>query len=268
MANLSFTAPTDEELEAFVKPYIESGRNVESLKAIWKRCASMPGLLTAKFDQEKGQFISSTGRVIPSHVVEANIKRLSDCMADELVKLSDKFSDGEISLQTFYDQSQKHLRDNLLLSSLVAYGGLPFIQELITPPKPRPGQLPGRNVPAVTNKQSIAHTIWNIIKNQFYYFRGIGRDIASGKLFSKKRLAFRVRNYAQALRAAYWNVNRQFQREILGKKEERRVLGVNEKHCLDCPTFATLGWQPIGTLPEIGDKSACNVYCKCKFEYR
>jgi hypothetical protein len=50
--------------------------------------------------------------------------------------------------------------------------------------------------------------------------------------------------------------------------EERRVLGQPKgEHCPDCPPIAALGWQPIGTLPEIGD-SDCHQLCLCHFEYR
>ncbi len=48
--------------------------------------------------------------------------------------------------------------------------------------------------------------------------------------------------------------------------EERRVLG-DAMHCLDCPPLAALGWQPIGTLPMIGD-TECGGHCHCHFEYR
>ena len=50
-------------------------------------------------------------------------------------------------------------------------------------------------------------------------------------------------------------------------KFERRVLGTPKtEHCEDCPPLADLGWQPIGTLPEIGD-SACGSLCLCHFRY-
>ena len=35
----------------------------------------------------------------------------------------------------------------------------------------------------------------------------------------------------------------------------------------NCISYASEGWQPLGTLAEIGD-SQCGIYCKCYFEYR
>ena len=50
-------------------------------------------------------------------------------------------------------------------------------------------------------------------------------------------------------------------------KLERRVLGTPKtEHCEDCPPLAAMGWQPIGTLPRIGD-SACGGRCLCHFRY-
>ena len=50
-------------------------------------------------------------------------------------------------------------------------------------------------------------------------------------------------------------------------KWERRVLGhPKTEHCADCPPLAALGWQPIGTLPDIGD-SECEGRCLCHFVY-
>ncbi len=50
--------------------------------------------------------------------------------------------------------------------------------------------------------------------------------------------------------------------------EERRVLGrPKTEHCHDCPPLAALGWQPLGTLPALGD-TECGNLCLCHFEYR
>jgi hypothetical protein len=59
-------------------------------------------------------------------------------------------------------------------------------------------------------------------------------------------------------------------------EEELRVLGEAD-HCSTeddpdgdregCLELAALGWQPIGTLPKIGE-SVCIVNCHCRFAYR
>lgn len=50
-------------------------------------------------------------------------------------------------------------------------------------------------------------------------------------------------------------------------KVYRRVLGIPKtEHCEDCPPLAAMGWQPIGTLPSIGD-TECNGLCLCHFRF-
>lgn len=49
--------------------------------------------------------------------------------------------------------------------------------------------------------------------------------------------------------------------------QEHRVLGIAE-HCEDCEAYSAMGWMPIGSLPAIGQQSACRQACHCWFEYR
>lgn len=48
---------------------------------------------------------------------------------------------------------------------------------------------------------------------------------------------------------------------------ERRFLETGLHHCGDCPHLASLGWQPVGTLPDIG-QTECNFGCRCWFDWR
>lgn len=49
--------------------------------------------------------------------------------------------------------------------------------------------------------------------------------------------------------------------------QEHRILGEAE-HCEDCEVYHAMGWVPIGTLPSIGQQSACRQNCYCEFQYR
>lgn len=49
--------------------------------------------------------------------------------------------------------------------------------------------------------------------------------------------------------------------------EERRVLHAQES-CPDCIEYAGLGWQPMDSLPMIGEQSQCQKYCRCTLESR
>lgn len=76
----------------------------------------------------------------------------------------------------------------------------------------------------------------------------------------------RLERYGNAVWQANQQVNTATVRTAGIFNQERRVLGMAE-HCGDCPPLAAMGWQPLGSLPMIGD-TECNGHCKCHFEYR
>lgn len=78
----------------------------------------------------------------------------------------------------------------------------------------------------------------------------------------------RAEKYANAAHQAPQRVVRESVITTGVMKLERRVLGnPRTEHCHDCPPIAAMGWQPLGSLPHIGD-SECNGRCLCHFEYR
>lgn len=53
-----------------------------------------------------------------------------------------------------------------------------------------------------------------------------------------------------------------------GYKEMRRVAKKDKRTCPDCKNFASLGWQPFGSLPMPGRQCTCYDRCRCIIEYR
>lgn len=77
----------------------------------------------------------------------------------------------------------------------------------------------------------------------------------------------RAEQYGNAAWQCGQKVMRQRKRESGRAHWERRIMGhPATHHCSDCPPLARLGWQPIGTLPNIGD-TECEGFCLCHFEY-
>jgi hypothetical protein len=111
---------------------------------------------------------------------------------------------------------------------------------------------------------------WTIIaldlRRQDDYLFGFARAIDStpGQWFNE-RIVPRARMYVEASRRTYEDAIRREKRRN-GFDQERRMLGVAE-HCDSCLTYAEMNWQPIGTLPPIGD-SECRSSCHCMFVYR
>jgi len=104
------------------------------------------------------------------------------------------------------------------------------------------------------------------VKKQYAFLDGFARDIeANPEKWLTGRLDNRMNLYRELGYAALERFER---REKIndGFTEERRVLGAAD-HCNGCLAQAGMGWQPIGTLDEIGAEE-CNQNCKCEFEYR
>jgi hypothetical protein len=103
-----------------------------------------------------------------------------------------------------------------------------------------------------------------MVKAQYTELQKFEAAIRDGKM-SQAQIAYRAKLYVNAAKQAFAEGGRAGAKDA-GEDEERRVLSAAE-HCPDCVAYANLGWQPIGTLPRIGE-SVCRVNCKCSFQFR
>lgn len=123
---------------------------------------------------------------------------------------------------------------------------------------------------ALGGMENVTQSMWgyegSLVKKQYRFLDGFAADIAANpEQWLNGRLYERMRLYSQAEWGTFEAVLKR-QAQMEGKTEERRVLGQAD-HCPDCVDYAKRGWQPIGTLPPIGD-SVCVTNCHCIFEYR
>jgi hypothetical protein len=103
------------------------------------------------------------------------------------------------------------------------------------------------------------------VRSQNGYLDGFVRAVRRGDTNVGPAMTARARLYG----ASVWCVGQQLRRDALeetGYDEEKNVLGKAE-HCHDCIDQTEQGWQPIGTLKPIGDRS-CKSRCACHFIYR
>lgn len=105
-------------------------------------------------------------------------------------------------------------------------------------------------------------------QRQDQYFDKFEYDLAGPEpTMSPKQFAARVEKYADSGWQSAQRINRTAAIGQGTHKMERRVLGdPKTSHCEDCPPLAEQGWQPLGTLPQIGD-TECGPLCLCHFEY-
>lgn len=127
------------------------------------------------------------------------------------------------------------------------FGGLLALTNGATPPDPALADLEAR------------------VNQQAGYLARFRKAIADGLPLGPGAIA-RAASYGDAIWSTAGNVFRGM--HVATKAEERRFLGSAVlDHCEVCPEQAGLGWQPIGTLPEIGD-TPCGIHCGCRFAYR
>jgi hypothetical protein len=104
------------------------------------------------------------------------------------------------------------------------------------------------------------------IKEQYQYLNNFADQIASGQQALDGRFMVRSDMYGDAARGTFEDIRFKSMEED-GFEEEIRVLEPGADHCDGCVEQANLGWQPMGTLDDIGDEE-CGVRCKCNKRYR
>lgn len=101
---------------------------------------------------------------------------------------------------------------------------------------------------------------------QSSYLDRFAAQLIAGEAGALASLVSRAASYA----GSAWGAAQAVARDRAGRDgyvEERRVLNPGAKSCAACPGLAALDWQPLDSLPEIGD-TPCMTRCRCHFEYR
>jgi hypothetical protein len=108
-------------------------------------------------------------------------------------------------------------------------------------------------------------SIGNRLKSEYKYLDRFVRGVDDPSAYGNA--AARAAMYGQAILATYEDTRRRAMRDG-GATRERRVLGtVMHEHCPECLAYAALGWQPIGSLPGVGEACSCKSNCHCHFEH-
>lgn len=183
----------------------------------------------------------STGRYVPATEVRSAVDQVIDAQESNFTSTASQLISGQITLADFQRQTAANIKTLHIATGLAANGGV-------------------NNA----GPDDIAH-INDLIDRQYQFLRNMGNDIEMGTQPMDGRLLARVRLYAHAARGTYEDVVRRLAR-VGGALQEKRVLGVAD-HCIGCLEQVTLGWQPIGTLKDIGD-TPCYTLCRCHFIFK
>lgn len=192
------------------------------------------------FDERTQRYRGPGGRFVPQREIKRVLNTVSRAARKDIGLLTSQLVSGEITI----DQWQIAMAGAIKNLHLAQYAA-------------------GRGGFAALNSRDFGR-IGAELRFQYDRLNNFGRQIEAG-LVSPQAIGSRAEMYASAGNVSFERARRDGA-EIAGMTEERRVLG-NGEHCPDCLAYAELGWQSIGSLPEIGD-SRCMVNCLCTFEYR
>ena len=189
-----------------------------------------------------GRYVNrATGRYVSELTVRADLDTYIANKATRFDALANQLRNREISLADWQLQMRNEMRTAHNAAAMVAKGG----------------------------REQMTHADWGRtgreLRSQYEYLDKWAAQIASGEAPMDGRLNARATLYGDASRGTY-EQSKRAQAADKGNEEEIRILHAAES-CVDCIQYAALGWQPIGSLPRIGD-SQCRSRCRCTFSYR
>jgi hypothetical protein len=212
--------------------------------------ATDPGISLYAWDAVNGGYIYiPSGRPVP--VLEIRRNAIEPLIASSKVSqrsLSAKYQAGGLSLADWQKAMIESVKSAQVAAMLAANGGEGNTNE--------------------SDKEEIALIILALLLLLGKWADDIEDEVAptNGLLLVRSDL------YAAAARGSFEDITGYIERVYMGKTEERRVLGHAEHcetrgHLKGCIELAKLGWQPIDSLPKLG-QTPCSENCKCHFEYR
>jgi len=193
------------------------------------------------WDAQARQYRDSKGKFVKRADVRGALNDAAESAAGEVTALAEELQSGAIGIGVWQARTAAALKTIHTASGAVAAGGW---------------------------AQATAAD-WSIVgrrlKNEYRHLRKFAIQLENGLPVDGRFLA-RAAMYAGAGVGTYEAVLRRGD-IAAGFDEERRLLH-SISPCGDCPSYAALGWQPVGTLPGIGESCACHSRCRCSFDRR
>ena len=202
-------------------------------------------LLTSQYgwDEATGRYRILTGpgagRFVPFSDVRDALESVMDASGARMNTLTQQLVDSRISLAEWQSGMMEQIKISHSAAAAASRGGWAQMS------------------------QADWGAVGRMIREQYGYLRNFANQVASGEQRLNGTALVRADLYAGAARGTFEEMRRRYERLMNGAEEEARVLGEAD-HCNDCLEFAALGWQPVGTLPPIGE-SVCITRCHCRF---
>lgn len=196
-----------------------------------------------KWSERLGRYVyKSSNKVVSFKQVRSAFEGVIAASEKKMRAVTQQLIDGRISLADWQLSMAGHIKSLHTASAAAARGGWSRMS------------------------QSDYRAAEQLMKEQMKFLKKFAKEVRTKKQPLNGRALQRASMYAHAGRATFEETRRRHELLANGKTMERRLLGAAD-HCPDCIAARDMGWQPIGTLPRIG-QSVCRTNCHCRFEYK
>ena len=201
--------------------------------------------LTYTYDAHSRRYRTSTGRFLSAQQVRAAVDDLIHASAQTMRQDAQEMMDGKINFAEWQVRSLSAIKHLHLATALSGNGG--------------------RNMTTTSYYSAIG----DLLKAQYRYFRGMVKDIKTGKQALNGTLLSRVQLYAEAARGSHEHMRKR-SAIAAGLQYERNILGLAD-HCHGaangCIEQTQRGWVNMGELVPVGSR-LCGPNCKCTTEQK
>lgn len=193
------------------------------------------------WDASARTYRDARARPVPWNAVRDAVDAVAGGAADEAEALSLRLADGAIEPEDWHLEMRRVIKRAHVAAVAAAVGGTARMT-------PEYAGLAG-------NRLAFRYGRLKLFEREL--LAGLPRDGA---------FVNRARMYARGAMASHQAARRKV--AAGGFAQERRVLGATHAHCTPCLAHAGRGWQPTGTLPDVGQDCDCLDNCRCSFEHR
>jgi hypothetical protein len=195
------------------------------------------------WDPRVRQYRGASGRLVSRTAVRQALDEGIDKAREGLATAAERLRRGVINLPQWQIETERLTKSIHVMSAAVAAGGW---------------------AQATARDWSIAA---NRIKADYLAIERWARKLETGEHPLDGHLPVRAASYGAAGSGTYEIVLRRRDLATGRVIAERRLIH-SEVPCYSCLAYHALGWQPPGTLPDIGRDCACLKRCRCTFQRR
>lgn len=194
---------------------------------------------------------TSTKRFASKRAVLALTQRYITTQQAELRSLGQRYTSGNLRLRDFQEQAAAKLKAIYISQAVLGRDGHEnlTVEDFLTIARELKRQY---------------HSGLDPLTGKRYGLKWLCEDLAAGKSTPAQFLA-RLNMFGRSGKSMYWAMR---EKGAIAKGATHSVRKRNSREsCGDCIAYAALGVQPIGILPQVGQRCACGVNCLCSIRF-